>query len=124
MSDSPYTIIANSTAVWEQKIGTCGSEAEHCPGTTLTPSITLVSRTVVDGVRTVVVKRGLAGATAKHYSFSAAVQATIPFVSAVGWSDTFEQHKVSPFAVNWSAEPTSHCTMLRRTPMQNRVLVY
>ena len=63
MSDSPYTIIANSTQVWEQKIGTCGSEAEHCPGTTLQKQIELVSNTVVKGIRTVVMKRPFAGLT-------------------------------------------------------------
>ena len=39
MSDSPYTLVVNSTNVWEQKIGTCGSEAEHCPGDALSSSI-------------------------------------------------------------------------------------
>ena len=38
MADMPYTIIVNSTGVIEQKIGTCGSEADHCPGTLLPSS--------------------------------------------------------------------------------------
>jgi len=99
MSDAPYTIIANSTNVWEQQIGTCGSEAEHCPGAVLKPSITLVSKSTVDGVRTVVVTRALVGISKQHYTFNSATQATIPFISAVGWSDTFEQHKVHAPAV-------------------------
>jgi len=99
MSDSPYTIVANSTHVWEQQIGTCGSEAEHCPGNVLKNSLTVVSSTTVAGRRTVVVTRGLTGLTKQHYSFNVAVQATIPFISAVGWSDVFEQHKVHAAAV-------------------------
>ena len=99
MSDSPYTIVANSTHVWEQKIGTCGSEAEHCPGEALKNSLTVVSSATVAGRRTVVVTRGLTGLTKQHYSFNAAAQATIPFISAVGWSDVFAQHKVHAAAV-------------------------
>jgi len=57
MADSPYTIVVNSTNVWEQKIGTCGSEAEHCPGDQLDSSLTIVSNSVVGGVRTVVATR-------------------------------------------------------------------
>jgi hypothetical protein len=44
MSDSPYTFIVNSTGVNERKIGTCGSEAEHCPGDPLQRSIKVVSQ--------------------------------------------------------------------------------
>ena len=63
MSDSPYTLMANSTDVWEQHLGTCGSEAEHCPGDLLASSIKVVSKSVVDGVRTVVVTRPFVGKT-------------------------------------------------------------
>ena len=50
MADAPYTIVANASSVWEQQIGTCGSEAEHCEGSRLqVQSLTLVSNTVVDG---------------------------------------------------------------------------
>ena len=54
MADAPYTLVANTSGVFEQKIGTCGSEAEHCPGDRLAKSVTLVSNTVVDGRRTIV----------------------------------------------------------------------
>lgn len=63
MSDSPYTLIVNESGVMEQHLGTCGSEAEHCPGNTLAPTVKLVSNTVVNGVRTVVVTRPFAGKT-------------------------------------------------------------
>jgi len=69
MSDAPYTLLVNSSMVWEQKIGTCGSEAEHCPGSTLAKSITVVANSVSDGVRTVKMTRPFAGATPQHYTF-------------------------------------------------------
>jgi len=92
MSDSPYTLVVNQTAVWEQKIGTCGSEAEHCPGDTLKSSIKVMSNAVVDGIRTVTVTRPLAGLTPQHYTFSLATP-TINFISAVGWDGEFGMHK-------------------------------
>lgn len=112
MSDSPYTIVANSTNVWEQKIGTCGSEAEHCPGTALAKTITVVSSKTADGIRTVVVKRPLAGATKDHYSFNPSAQATIPFITAVGWDDTFGYHKGHAAAVVSLTNPVGSATCL------------
>jgi hypothetical protein len=61
MSDAPYTIVVNSTSVWEQKIGTCGSEAEHCPGDQLASSLKIVSNSVAGGMRTVVMTRPWTG---------------------------------------------------------------
>jgi len=55
MVDQPYTIVANSTGVHERKLGTCGTEADHCSGTPIATSVTVVSSTVTNGVRTVVV---------------------------------------------------------------------
>ena len=69
MTDSPYTIIVNSTGVIEQKIGTCGTEAEHCPGTPLAKSVTVKKSSVVGDVRTVVVTRPFAGASKDHFTF-------------------------------------------------------
>ena len=98
--------------VWEQKIGTCGSEAEHCPGTALKPSITLVSKATVNGVRTVVLTRALVGISKNHYTFDPSAQATIPFISAVGWSDTFEQHKAHAPAVVSLTNPVGEATCI------------
>ena len=84
MSDHPYTFIVNSTGVYEQKLGTCGSEASHCAGTWLSKSITLVSNTVLSGKRVVVVTRPIQGQTHDHYSFNPASQATVPFITAIG----------------------------------------
>ena len=47
--------------VMERKLGTCGTEADHCAGTLLKPSITVVSNRVADNVRTVVLTRPFAG---------------------------------------------------------------
>lgn len=91
MSDSPYTIVVNSTSVWEQKIGTCGSEAEHCPGDRLQTSIKVLSSTVTGDVRTVVLSRPFAGATKNHYTFSFDTP-TIDIISAVGKDQVFAYH--------------------------------
>ena len=93
MSNSPYTIIVNSTAVFEQQIGTCGSEAEHCPGDLLSKSLHIISSNVANNVRTVVVTRPLKGLTKKHYTFDPTNQPQINMISAVGSSQTFAYHK-------------------------------
>mmetsp|Transcript_42291 Transcript_42291/g.76666 ORF Transcript_42291/g.76666 Transcript_42291/m.76666 type:complete len:891 (-) Transcript_42291:222-2894(-) len=95
MANMPYTLIVNADGVIEQKIGTCGDEADHCPGTRLKSSITVVSNTVENNRRTVVLTRGLKGATPQHYSFSptASGDKPIPFITAVGYSQEFAHHK-------------------------------
>jgi hypothetical protein len=103
MANSPYTLIVNSSGVNERKLGTCGSEAEHCPGTPLATSIKVMSNTVVDGVRTVVVTRPAAGATKDHYSFG---EPTINYISAQGWDQIFAQHKVHDSVTVSLMEPT------------------
>merc|ERR1740130_2679884 len=47
MSDQPYTLIVNASGVLEQHLGTCGSEAEHCPGDISLDFITAVGSTPV-----------------------------------------------------------------------------
>jgi hypothetical protein len=93
MADQPYTLVVNDQGVTEHQIGTCGSEAEHCPGTLLNTSVKLLSNTVADGVRTVVISRQWQGVTAKHYTFSPMDAATIPYIAAVGSTQTFAYHK-------------------------------
>jgi len=89
MADMPYTIVVNSTGVIEQKIGTCGSEADHCPGTLLQNQVKLVSNEVQGNTRTVVVTRSIAGVTSDHYTFNMSSSTQIPFIAAVGSSQTF-----------------------------------
>jgi hypothetical protein len=92
MSDAPYTLVANSSGVTERKIGTCGTEAEHCPGDLLAPSVTVLSNSVQAGVRTLVLSRAFAGATKEHYTFDPAAVATLSFISAVGSSQALAYH--------------------------------
>ena len=93
MSDSPYTIIVNSTGVYERQIGTCGSEAEHCPGDALDPSVKVVSSKVADGIRTVVMTRPLKGKTSKYYTFDPSTQSQINMIAAIGSTQLFAYHK-------------------------------
>eukprot|EP01084_Bolivina_argentea_P258905 436665_1 len=93
MADQPYALIINSTNVWEQKIGTCGSEADHCPGNTLNKTINLMSNTVTNNVRTVILQRDAIGATSDYYSFVPNQQATVDLITAIGESQTFAYHK-------------------------------
>mmetsp|Transcript_19469 Transcript_19469/g.23306 ORF Transcript_19469/g.23306 Transcript_19469/m.23306 type:complete len:842 (-) Transcript_19469:99-2624(-) len=115
MADSPYALVVNASEVFEQHIGTCGSEAEHCAGTRLIKSIELISNNVEDGVRTVVITRAFKGLTKHHYSFDADL-ATIPLISAVGSSQVFAYHAAHTTGVISmlgapSGAPTCLCDM-------------
>jgi len=116
MADAPYTIIANASGAFEQQIGTCGSEAEHCPGTRLAPqSLTLISNTVLDGRRTVVVTRPFKGASPHHYTFDATTLGTLNFITAVGHTQLFAYHKAHHAAVVSLLAPTGQPTCLCNT---------
>ena len=60
--------------------------------TELKPSLKLVSNEVKDNVRTVVVSRAMKGLSEDYYSFDPSV-ATLPYISAVGNSETLSYHK-------------------------------
>eukprot|EP00750_Incisomonas_marina_P031514 INCI8217.1.p1 GENE.INCI8217.1~~INCI8217.1.p1 ORF type:complete len:885 (+),score=119.99 INCI8217.1:128-2782(+) len=92
MHDQPYTLIVNASGVIEQKLGTCGSEADHCPGTQLAPSLTVVSNDVDGSTRTVVVTRPFQGAGDDYFTFTPATTPTTPMISAVGSSPVFAYH--------------------------------
>mmetsp|Transcript_15463 Transcript_15463/g.36558 ORF Transcript_15463/g.36558 Transcript_15463/m.36558 type:complete len:894 (-) Transcript_15463:53-2734(-) len=110
MADSPYTLVVNDAGVTERKIGTCGSEAEHCPGDLLAPSIRVISNSVVAGVRTAVVQRALVGLSKNHYSFNPFADETIHFITAVGQSQTFAYHKAhGPTQVALTSVGSSSC---------------
>jgi hypothetical protein len=109
MANSPYTLIVNSTGVSEMKLGTCGSEAEHCPGDYLSKSVTVTANSVVGGVRTVTMTRPFVGATSKHYTFSSTV-GTVEFISAVGTSEVFAYHHAHDQAIiSFTAPGTATC---------------
>jgi len=111
MSDSPWTLIVNSTGVQERKLGTCGSEAEHCPGDALAASVTVVSTSVAGNVRTVVMTRPFAGATSKHYTFSMQ-DGTINYITAVGNSQVFAYHKMHAFGALSVTSPAGVATCI------------
>jgi hypothetical protein len=87
MADQPYAIIVDGKgAVQERKL------AYHDPGKEVLTSVKVVSNTVKDGLRTVVLQRPLIGPTQDHYNFSTSF-ATIPFINALGDTVELEQHK-------------------------------
>jgi len=109
MTDSPYTLIASDSGVIEQKIGTCGSEAEHCPGDKLSSMVIVVSNTVVSGKRTVVMTRQLKGITKNHYSFNLS-QSDIRMITAVGDTQVFAYHKAhGPTQISLTSVGSSTC---------------
>ena len=134
MADMPYTIIVNSTGVFEQKIGTnivnishsltslnstsllnkgtCGSEADHCPGTLLQDQVNLVSNEIEGDKRSVVLTRSLVGVTSDHYTFNMSSSTQIPFIAAVGSSQTFAYHKahdISEITLTTPGVPSCVC---------------
>lgn len=110
MADQPYTLIVNESGVVEQKLGTCGSEAEHCPGDRLASSVKMLSNTAVNGVRTVVITRQLAGITKDHYSFKPFGDETIRFITAIGKTQVFEYHKAhGPAEVALTSSGSAAC---------------
>ncbi|CAD7924459.1 unnamed protein product [Amoebophrya sp. A25] len=93
------TIQDNRADVVEQQIGTCGEEAEHCPGHRLrVQSLEVISEDVVrvQGAnkrrRRLRIARRREGATKQHYTFEAAFP-TINLMSAVGKSPVFAHHR-------------------------------
>lgn len=109
MADEPYTLILTTSGVIEQKLGTCGSEAEHCPGDQLASSVTVVSNEAISGIRTVKMTRPLRGATKDHYTFDPSTTA-LRFIAAVGQSMEFAYHKAHDVAeVALSSVGTATC---------------
>ena len=87
MANSPYTIVVDGAGkVTEHVLG------DHLAGVQLKTSITMVSNTVSNGERTVVMTRPLAGLTSQHHTF-AVTQLSMDFISAVGSTPDFSYHK-------------------------------
>eukprot|EP00493_Phyllostaurus_siculus_P026467 UN26812 len=80
-----YAIVANDTAVWEQKLG------DYAPGNALTPMIKVVSNTVQNNIHTVVITRPMKGASDDHYTFSTS-SLTINYIDAIGASQKWAHH--------------------------------
>eukprot|EP01046_Picozoa_sp_COSAG06_P004689 COSAG06_NODE_200_length_20386_cov_35.829547_5_plen_749_part_00 len=114
MVDQPYTIVANSSGVHERKLGTCGTEADHCAGTPIASTLTLLSNTVSDGVRTVVMTRNFTGATKDHYTFDPTKVATMNYISASNSASqafTFHTAKDQMKLTFASSNPTCVCDL-------------
>jgi len=109
MADMPYALIVNASGVIEQRIGTCTDEGKHCPGDQLQRSVTVLSNTVRNNVRTVVMTRALLGLTKEHYSFLPAAD-TIRCITAVGKSPVFGYHdRHGPAEISLTVVGTPSC---------------
>ena len=97
MADKPYaiTIEGSSGSVVERRLGS--HDGNNPAGTVLKKSVTVVSNTVVNGLRTVVLTRPLQGATTQHYTFDPS-NLQMDFINAVGSSPTLAFHKSSTAA--------------------------
>eukprot|EP00462_Mataza_sp_D1_P015332 CAMPEP_0175150732 /NCGR_PEP_ID=MMETSP0087-20121206/18060_1 /TAXON_ID=136419 /ORGANISM="Unknown Unknown, Strain D1" /LENGTH=727 /DNA_ID=CAMNT_0016436763 /DNA_START=67 /DNA_END=2250 /DNA_ORIENTATION=+ len=86
MVSAPYAIIVNGTgAIWEQKLD------DHAPGKTLANSLTVVSNSVSNSIRTVLVSRTLTGKTQDHYTFENTL-GSLDLIAASGSTGSFSYH--------------------------------
>jgi hypothetical protein len=83
----PYAIVVSGDdfQVTERKLGF------HGPGSMIENTVHVVSNSVQDGNRTVVVTRPLQGASRDHYTFDL-TDTTLPIITARGCSPEFAQH--------------------------------
>jgi hypothetical protein len=87
MADTPYAIIVDGFGnVTERKL------KEHDPGMLLNVSVTVISNTVVAGIRKVVLERKIRGKTNNHYTFPTTPR-NIRFINAIGNGPNFSYHK-------------------------------
>ena len=86
MADKPYTIVVDGKGnVQERKLG------DHDPGQVLTASLRVLSNSVVEGERKVVVSRPFKGHTNDHFTFDPSTS-TIPVLAASGNGANFGYH--------------------------------
>ena len=87
MKDEPYAIIVNGDGVvTERKL------ANHGPGADLVASVTLISNTVQNQKRTVVLQRLVNGLTPNHFTIPT-IPGEINMVAAIGSGKVFGYHK-------------------------------
>ena len=87
MANAPYTIVVDGAGKVTERV-----LADHAAGIVLNTSVKVVSNTISDGKRTVVMTRPLKGLTARHHDFEVQ-QLSLNFISAVGSSSSFGYHK-------------------------------
>jgi hypothetical protein len=86
MGDLPYAVVVDGAGkVSEHKL------ADHSGGTVLSASVKVVSSTVVNGKRTVVLTHPLHGATTQHYTFDPS-QTQMHFINALGVGVDYKLH--------------------------------
>jgi hypothetical protein len=88
MEDKPYAVIVDGHgAVTERELASHMGTAASPAGSLLAASVQVVSSTVADGKRTVVLSRSAIGASMQHANFSLQ-DIEIPFITAIGSSPT------------------------------------
>lgn len=102
MTNAPYaiTVDGHSGAVTERVLG------NHAAGIVLNASITVISNTVVNGVRTITMQRPLQGLTPHHHDFDPK-QMSLNFINAIGDGPDFAYHKTKTTAT-LALWPTSY----------------
>eukprot|EP00038_Savillea_parva_P006493 m.164130 g.164130 ORF g.164130 m.164130 type:complete len:753 (-) comp12385_c0_seq1:70-2328(-) len=95
-----YAITVSGNDVTERKLG------DHAAGTVLTSTVTVVSNTVTNNMRTVVLTRPLKGKTSDYYSFDTTAL-SLDLINAVGTGMQFAYHKAST-AVTMSLGPATN----------------
>jgi hypothetical protein len=114
---SPYFFRTTKGTNWTLVVNTDGSVMErdlgnHEPGTLLAPSVKIVSSSVKDGARTIVMTRSIAGTAADDMKFDVSAN-SMPFINAVGINEYFMQgHAVKATGVMYFVEtdyPTCLC---------------
>jgi len=87
MKDLPYAIIVDGDGhVSERKL------SDHGPGHQLMTSVKVLSNTVQDGVRGVLLSRSVKGVSKDHYSFQT-IPGDLPIISAIGDGKQLAFHK-------------------------------
>ena len=93
MANAPYAIIVDGNGkVSEHVMG------NHLPGIEISTSVSIISSSVTNGIRTVKLTRGLKGITPQHHTFDAR-QLQINLISAVGSTSTLSYHKTKTVGV-------------------------
>lgn len=88
MKDKPWAIIVDGTGnVTERQL------ADQNPGKELYQSVTVVSTSVADGLRTVVMTRPFKGITKDHFTFDPLSDISLPFINAIGQKAELSYHK-------------------------------
>lgn len=113
MANSPYAVIVDGVkgTVTERVLG------QELPGAQINASVTVVSTSVTNGVRTVVMTRPLKGASALHHTF-VKTKLTLPFIAAVGSSEVFGYHraKTSDILTLWPSDLNAACVCRVSSP--------